>query len=160
MNVSNNASTNAAVTFFVNGKAFTAERRVETRYWSADGRKKARAYVWGATEPDMKALEELANTQGLDSPYTTRGDDPVMDKAWSKFNREIVKNQRQVLNAALSAFDNHPVKVTFSIHAGCGSCPCSPGFVLSGLGVGVEYFINPVKVELQVDAPDGEEKAA
>ena len=136
-----------SVTFEVNGQSFTAERRENTKPWSKDGKKKARAYVWGAVEPSKKPIEDQAVELGLDNIHTSKGDHPAMDKAWNKFNRVIVKNQRQVLAAALAAFELEASKISFSRYAGCGSCPCSPGFILDGLGLGVEFFINAVEAD-------------
>ena len=78
--------------------------------------KRARIYVSGQDEP---ALAE--------PPMTLRGDYPEIDRAWDKYNREVVKNKRAlVAKADLEMLRD--VKIRFSRKAGC-SCSCSPGFI-------------------------------
>lgn len=81
-------------------------------------------HVFGAPEPDTTPR------------YTQRGQDPAADAAWDAYNTTVVANQRAVLREAApgidAAFGTTLAIVAgwdFSRHAGCGMCPCSPGFI-------------------------------
>ncbi len=113
--------------FTVTTSDYDYEIRLTTaKTWKA---KKTRFYVAGETEADFTEAQELSRLAGSYS----RGVSPQADKAWDRGNREIVKNQRAVIEEALQAspllrqiVGNHAL--TFSRKAGCW-CPCSPGFI-------------------------------
>ena len=77
------------------------------------GRQKPRVYFWPEGE---NVLENLANR-------TTRP-----HKEYRKLLPDVLlAAQAQVVGSDLSA-----AKASWSKHAGCRMCPCSPGFVLDG----------------------------
>lgn len=117
--------------------------------------KKSRAYVSGADEhlDAEKELAPLAKSLGAPHIYTHRGDFPELDKAWDAFNKKVVEAQRAVLVSALAALNRESghdlflrdTKLSFSKHAGCRVCPCSPGFIITGGPLYSEIFVSLVK---------------
>lgn len=106
-------------------------RLTTAKTWKA---KKTRIYVEGETEADFSEAQKLSELAGSYS----RGVSPEADKAWDRGNREVVKNQRAVIDRALEC---SPLlrqivggeALKFSRKAGCSMCPCSPGFVSAGV---------------------------
>ena len=89
---------------------------------------KTRVYVSGV-EKSKDELEKIAKEEGADTIYTSLGDYPVLDKAWKKYNRELVKMMKEVAEKAnLTNESGQPLKLNYSRKAGC-SCGCSPGFI-------------------------------
>lgn len=78
--------------------------------------KRTRVHVYGEDKPAI--AEPL---------MSFRGENPEIDRAWDKYNREVIKNKRAlVAKADLEMLRD--VKLRFSRKAGC-SCSCSPGFI-------------------------------
>lgn len=110
-------------TYTIAGYEISVSR--DLQYSSNKGRSRV-VYVDGETEVSMEGLE-----------YGIRGEDPAMDKAWDRHNRQVIKNQRAVIEEVVAheEFDKLPEvvkevlvnKLTFSRYAGC-RCGCSPGF--------------------------------
>lgn len=104
--------------------------------YSAEDRKKARVYVSGADDVDFaEAYEATRRDTEAKGSSAIRGDNPATDKMFDRLNRQVVKNERAVLDAALSASADlrelvGDAALHFSRKAGC-SCGCSAGFVAS-----------------------------
>lgn len=114
--------------------------------------KRNRAFVWLHEEDGATGKEHLnfvaEAIYEVDSIYSKKGDLPLLDKAWKRFNRAEVEAERKVLDAALLAIEEDFGYIStdewrFSRHAGC-SCPCSPGFVATS-SYGKTIYVNPVK---------------
>jgi hypothetical protein len=105
--------------------------------------KKTRAYVDSAEPNSDEPMRKLAEELGLKSPYTTRGESIPMDKAWDKFNREIVAKKKVILRNGLAALDLGSPRLLFSRKAGC-SCGCSPGFIIASPR-NTDVYISPLK---------------
>ena len=79
-------------------------------------------------------------------PYgSTRGDGSPEDAAWRKYNNLERRAMRTMIDAArpvLAALTSLPAdaKASFSRHAGCNMCPCSPGFILDYARYGGQPF--------------------
>ena len=107
-------------------------------------RDKGRAYVWGGDDVSEDNLEVVAKEVGAPHIYTSRGDYPELDRAWDKFNREIIRNKAAILRAGVMALglqSDVADKAKFSRKAGC-ACGCSPGFILQMRG---DIYIEGVK---------------
>ena len=52
------------------------------------------------------------------------------DKAWRKYNRMEVKIMRAIVGLGLEMNNMEALNIRFSRKAGCGMCPCSPGFIV------------------------------
>jgi hypothetical protein len=70
--------------------------------------------------------------------YTSKGEYPDVDRAWSKHNRAQVRGWKTVIERIEGE------RFRFSRHAGC-SCPCSPGFV-GTVAKGGDIYINVTHV--------------
>jgi hypothetical protein len=89
---------------------------------------KVRVYV-PSVEPEMEY-----------PPYTLRGEDPAIDKAWRAYHREEIRLMRQELQAVCEELEGGETEaerlvisllddgLKFSRKAGC-PCGCSAGFV-------------------------------
>lgn len=93
-----------------------------TTGWAQEDRRKARISVSGEAEVDTSTL-----------PHTIRGEQPDIDKAWDRANRQIVKNQRALLEDAIRTTPELArvlggMHLYFGRKAGC-SCGCSPAFI-------------------------------
>ena len=101
---------------------------------------KARIYVSGEESVDfteayaMQRENEAAySAANPERPFYGKGDFPEEDKLFAKLNRQVVKNQKAVIEEALQTVEgldflaDNPL--TFSKKAGCG-CGCSPAFVV------------------------------
>lgn len=78
----------------------------------------ARAHIWD-TRPDMHQ-----------PAYTERGADAANDAAWDAYHAAEIAAMRDVLDQALTHLGAAGTDATFTRNAGCGMCPCSPGFLL------------------------------
>lgn len=100
---------------------------------------KTRIFVDGEQDVDFATAYELANAAGSFS----RGVSEESDKMFDKLNRQVVKNQRTLIEEAMELVPElaavlDGVKMFHSRRAGC-SCPCSPGFVAQArIHVGAE----------------------
>ena len=98
--------------------------------WDREAQKKTRVYVGGEEKVDFseaRALSEAAGTYRREANVEA-------DKMWDRLNRQVIKNKRAVVEAALAQPSELSellggLKLSFSKYAGCSSCPCSPGFV-------------------------------
>jgi len=161
-----------------NGVKYELEFRMNTnKYWERKEReKKGRAFVWipdseehdrlvAEIEDELKRIQDECRKAHKKMPKyinTRRGEFPTIDKAWNALNRQIVREEKAVLEAGLEAskevldersldqevLDYNPIEAypkvqTFHRKAGCG-CGCSPGFILHNMN-GYEIFINEVK---------------
>lgn len=105
-----------------------------SRGWNKDDRKKARVYVSGADDVDFTEAYAATNADAeKKGSYPIRGDYPETDKMFDRLNRQVIKNERALVEAAIAASPElaalvGSTKLHFSRHAGC-SCPCSPGFI-------------------------------
>lgn len=83
-----------------------------------------KAYLWDVPDPDLPT-----------PPYGVKGENVDDDKAWRRYNRAELVNQRAILTDALQVLAENGVyawadiKPGFSRKTGCG-CGCSPGFRL------------------------------
>ena len=98
--------------------------------WDREAGKKVRVYVEGETPVDFTEAYEMQKA----NEFAARGVNPDEDKLFNQLNRQVVKNKRIILNEAIEAVYElgeliDGAKFTFSKHAGCSSCPCSPGFI-------------------------------
>jgi len=59
-----------------------------------------------------------------------KGVDEANDKAWRKYNRMEVKIMRAIVGLGLQMNNMEALNIRFSSKAGCGMCPCSPGFIV------------------------------
>lgn len=103
---------------------------------------KSKSRVYGAIEalaPDLTALEP----QWVSEPIGQKSDDVTRLKgkiwrAWRDGTKAIVAERLSELVSKLGTKVGINVDglsseaVTFSYNAGCASCPCSPGYILSG----------------------------
>jgi hypothetical protein len=82
---------------------------------------------------------DFAGTNGH-LEYTSRGEDVEMDKAWDKYNGDLIAGMRDIL---LEIFEVDRSDLKFSRTAGC-TCGCSQGFIAKrgSLRVGQEVFID------------------
>lgn len=68
--------------------------------------------------------------------WSTKGEFPEVDALYRRLNRRIAKVKRDLAVAAIARFDEQWAPATkgarFSANAGCTTCSCSPGVVLSG----------------------------
>lgn len=111
----------ATGTVFVRGRRFAAvvtSRPARNNHDRLAPSKKSRVFG-DAPSPEDLGLMEVP-------PMKRLGDDPEVDAAWKAYNRLEVKLQREVLDQVWAGG-----KLSFNRNAGCGSCPCSPGFVAS-----------------------------
>jgi hypothetical protein len=106
------------------------------RDWDVGRKVKGRAYVFGEPSPDTYR-DDIPRSP----PYSTKGDDPEIDKEWVRYNRAEVETIRQ---AAAAVFKEIGVEtgMKFSKRAGCSMCPCSPGLILTDIPATIEYFIS------------------
>ncbi|AYN55918.1 hypothetical protein PBI_COLTRANE_47 [Microbacterium phage Coltrane] len=97
---------------------------------------KTRIYVGGEESVDFTEAYALqkANAEAYGSPFYGKGEFPAEDKLFASLNRQVVKNQKAVveeLRMTSEELDDILAaagKLTFSRTAGCG-CGCSSGFV-------------------------------
>lgn len=99
--------------------------------FSQEDQRKARIYVAGEDDVDFSEAYALQKANG----YQDRGTNPEEDKLFNRLNREVVRNQKAVIEGAMAEDEwvrslLEAVKLTFSRKAGC-SCGCSAGFVPS-----------------------------
>lgn len=105
---------------------------------------RSRAYyskprLYGATDtlvPDLSAQEPryvaYTNADSTD-------EDRAAEKEWLAWRRRTLRattRRLKELLPALSPLGIHAKDAKFSYNAGCGSCPCSPGYVLNGTVIG------------------------
>lgn len=142
-----NINTKEEATFTYNGTLYTAElRRNDYR----EGTKKMVAYVWPAKQDetaDDSHLHFLADAVYESGTICThKGECPMLDKAWKRFERAEVEDRRNILEAALVSLtsDFGDRSYRWSRTAGC-KCGCSSGFILDEAWRGYTIFINPVK---------------
>jgi len=83
---------------------------------------KSRVYIDGEPSPAMPA-----------PPVGIKGENAENDAAWVAYNREELRLMRESVVAGLSAHGYSYKALKFSRYAGCGMCPCSPGFIVEGL---------------------------
>lgn len=103
--------------------------------------KKPRAYVSVSDDVEflfvepMKSHTDFPQYPDLTSMYTSRGDYPDVDKEFDRYNGQHVATQRMLAKWLLPIVDSELSKARFdfSNFAGCGMCPCSPGFVVSNV---------------------------
>lgn len=126
----------AYVANFSTGVMVTARKRLaqdSIREW----RKAPRIY--GALDvlvPELMATEPHTDKHIPLKPETDA--DRQAAKEWTAWKRNITRVARERLVPILSALIDAPVDpkdLKFSVTAGC-KCPCSPGFIFSGLGMG------------------------
>lgn len=91
--------------------------------------KKTRFYIGGEDKVDFSEAQAMSEAAGSQM----RGESVEADKAWDAANRQVVKNQRDVMEQATMVSNvvremvfGH--KFNFNKKAGC-SCGCSPAFV-------------------------------
>ncbi|WIC89472.1 hypothetical protein SEA_BAJUNIPER_49 [Microbacterium phage BAjuniper] len=96
---------------------------------------KARVYVGGEEDVDFSEAYAMqrANAETHGDPFYGKGTFPEEDKLFAKLNRQVVKNQKAVIEEAMQTSEAvadllADRKLTFSRTAGC-SCGCSSGFV-------------------------------
>jgi hypothetical protein len=120
--------------------------------------KKARVYVHGSFDKACasEALAGFAATVGAPSVFTQRGQFPALDKAWDAFNGWIVEQKRQALYLVMEELVDDAEELlegaTFSRKAGC-SCGCSPGFVVDGLPLNRDVWVEEVQPKAAPAAP-------
>ena len=94
--------------------------------------------VYGALDalvPDMMLVEPYRDV-AIPVAGRNRAEE-AQSKAWAAWKRETLKVAKARLIQLLEAVtdeDIDPKQITFSQHAGCSSCPCSPGFIVKGVG--------------------------
>lgn len=124
---------NNRIEFDVEG--FTVSANLHPEYsWKRPT--KTRVYVGGEDEVDFTEAYAMqrANAETHGDPFYGKGTFPEEDKLFAALNRQVVKNQKAVieeLRMTSEELDNiiAPAgKLTFSRTAGC-SCGCSAGFV-------------------------------
>ncbi|AUG84844.1 hypothetical protein PBI_DISMAS_47 [Microbacterium phage Dismas] len=97
---------------------------------------KTRVYVGGEEEVDFSEAYAMqrANAEEHGDPFYPRGTFPEEDKLFARLNRQVVKNQKAVVEELRQTSEEaddvlaRAGKLTFSRTAGCG-CGCSPAFV-------------------------------
>jgi hypothetical protein len=92
--------------------------------------KKLRVFSDGEESIDFTKAYEMASERDSHS----KGVDEETDKLFSSLNRKVVKNKKALIVEAMESVD--VVRVILADHkfgwyksAGCGMCPCSPGFI-------------------------------
>lgn len=107
--------------------------QVEVVMWAynREDSRKARVYVSGEEDVDFTEAYAMQRANG----YANKGTNPEEDKLFAKLNRQVVKNQKAVIEEARVAIPElaemlEGKSLTFSRTAGCG-CGCSSGFVPS-----------------------------
>jgi len=89
---------------------------------------KVRISIDGENDVDFSEAYRLAEEAGT----SRRGECVEADKAFDKANRQVVKNQKAVVQEAIEKFEEleflRGVKFNFSRYCFC-SCPCSPGLI-------------------------------
>jgi hypothetical protein len=92
--------------------------------------KKLRVFADGEESIDFTKAYEMASERDSHS----KGVDEETDKLFSSLNRKVVKNKKALIVEAMESVDI--VRVILADHnfgwyksAGCGMCPCSPGFI-------------------------------
>jgi hypothetical protein len=111
--------------------------------------RKTRIYVWSDPSKLQTAIleqniEAAAAAEGCNTIYTVRGASKIVDRAWDKLNRFIVSHKRKIAKGVLEQMFKDEVKINWSKHAGCSMCPCSPGFIATGLN-NFDIFIEPAE---------------
>lgn len=103
--------------------------RVRVERFSA-GNMNRKPRVYGSAYKDK--VEALVGFSYDDLKSGLKGEDPDMDKLWSRWNRAEVRVMREDAEKTLFAagIDNGEGTLKFSRKAGCSLCPCSPGFIL------------------------------
>lgn len=145
-----NEQENKTVNVTFNGHSIKAEFRRDQQAGIKFGRQSWKAFIWGVPEPDDKELIRVAKEQGAPTVHTQRGQYPVLDKAWRKYNKEEVAGERVYLAAALLALgiDESACSISFSRTAGC-HCGCSPGFIIKVTDGSHQY---PADIFVNVDS--------
>ena len=69
--------------------------------------------------------------------YSIKGEDPEVDAAWRKYNREELCLMRAIVDPVVQAEFPELGKLSFSRTAGC-SCGCSPAFRAEGMVIDEE----------------------
>lgn len=104
--------------------------------WVRNRLTKTRVYVSGEASVDFTDAYAMqrANAETHGSPFYGKGEFPAEDKLFAALNRQVVKNQKAVIeevhetDEGLSEAILAGGKLTFSRTAGC-ACGCSPAFV-------------------------------
>ncbi len=107
--------------------------------------------VYGALDALVPDLMELEPYRGYAIPVSGRDRaDELRSKIWAAWKRGVVAEAKARLIQLLEAVtdeDIDPKQITFSINAGCSSCPCSPGFIVKGVdslhGLSSIWFTKP-----------------
>lgn len=103
--------------------------------------KKPRAYVYASDDVEFLFVEPLKSHTdfpqypNLESMHTSRGDYPDVDKEFDRYHGSVIAMERMFLKWLAPLVDSELSKARFdfSNYAGCGMCPCSPGFVVSNV---------------------------
>lgn len=112
---------------------------------------KTRIFVDGEVEVDFSEAAQLSDAAGTRS----RGESLEADKAWDRANRQVVKNQRALIEEAITAVPElaavlDGVKLNHSRYAGCSMCKCSPGFIAQArVHVGAETNAHKYNAETE-----------
>tara|TARA_R110000782_G_scaffold63220_2_gene129692 strand:+ start:796 stop:1350 length:555 start_codon:yes stop_codon:yes gene_type:complete len=92
--------------------------------------KKLRVFSDGETAVDFAEAYEMASSRSSHM----KGVDAETDKLFATLNRKVVKNKKALINEAIeSVYVVNQIlrrlEIKFDKKAGCGMCPCSPGFI-------------------------------
>lgn len=142
-------------TFVLDGRKY----EIELRYPESDRRRstsnRSIAFVWEeiVDQIDDSMLQKAADVAGAETIYTKMGDFPLVDEAFKIHNAVIIAVKHRLLFRALlecvGAETMKGVTLTFSRKAGC-KCGCSPGFIVRGLPLSLEIFVQRLKEKKEV----------
>ena len=112
-------------------KIVTDEFEVSVQFSDWTSRtKKLRIFADGEESVDFTEARDMATER----ESHMKGVDEETDKLYASLNRKVVKNKKQLVLDAIESVDVLRVildghKFGWWTSAGCGMCPCSPGFI-------------------------------